>query len=125
MTWTISDAAERATSLIDSRSAEGRASPRDTHERIAALWSAYLGTDVSAHDAAVLMLLMKVGRAAAAGEWDRDTADDCASYALIASALMDARARPRSILPQSAFKSAADVLAQREAAYDERLKPGD
>ncbi len=109
MPWTVTDAAERATSLIENRSAEGRASPRDTHARVAALWSAYLGVDLSDHDAAVLLMLMKVGRAAAAKQWDRDTADDCASYALIASSLHAPPTYPRS---------AADVVADRQAVYD-------
>jgi hypothetical protein len=38
--------------------------PEDNLGRIAALWSAYLGKDLDAHDVAVMMALVKVGRIA-------------------------------------------------------------
>lgn len=36
--------------------------PRPNMERTAALWSAYLGTPVTAHDASMMMTLVKVSR---------------------------------------------------------------
>ena len=38
--------------------------PEDNLGRIGALWSAYLGKDLGAHDVAVMMALVKVGRIA-------------------------------------------------------------
>jgi hypothetical protein len=55
------------------------------HRRIAALWSAYLGTHVSAHDVAMCMVLVKVSRAKAGRKDDNYT--DMAGYAEIARRL--------------------------------------
>jgi hypothetical protein len=55
------------------------------HRRIAALWSAYLGTHVSAHDVAMCMVLVKVSRAKA-GRKD-DNYVDIAGYSEIARSL--------------------------------------
>ncbi len=37
-------------------------SPEDSFKSIAALWAAYLGTEITAHDVGVLMALFKIGR---------------------------------------------------------------
>jgi hypothetical protein len=55
------------------------------HRRIAALFSAYLGTHISAHDVAILMILVKVSRAKAGRREDNYT--DMAGYAEIARRL--------------------------------------
>jgi hypothetical protein len=55
------------------------------HRRIAALWSAYLGTHVSAHDVAICMILVKVSRAKA-GRRD-DNYQDISGYSEIARRL--------------------------------------
>lgn len=59
--------------------------PRPNHDRIAALWSAYLGTEVNAHDVAMCMILVKVSRAKAGSKDDNYT--DIAGYADIARQL--------------------------------------
>lgn len=51
------------------------------HTRIAALWTAYLGQPVSAHDVAMCMILVKVSRAKAGRREDNYT--DVAGYAEI------------------------------------------
>ena len=60
--------------------------PHPNHERIAAMWSAYLGRTVSAHDVAVLMILVKVSRMKA-DPHHVDNYTDLAGYAQIAQAL--------------------------------------
>jgi hypothetical protein len=55
------------------------------HRRIAALWSAYLSTHVSAHDVAMCMVLVKVSRAKAGRKDDNYT--DLCGYAEIARRL--------------------------------------
>jgi hypothetical protein len=55
------------------------------HRRISALWSAYLGTHISAHDVAMCMVLVKVSRAKAGRKDDNYT--DMAGYAEIARRL--------------------------------------
>ena len=54
-----------------------------THCNIAALWSSYLGKNVSAHDVAMCMLLMKVARIK--HKATPDSYIDIAGYAAIAA----------------------------------------
>ena len=57
------------------------------HENISKLWGAYLGYDISAHDVAICMLLLKVARLK-----HRPTTDcyiDMAGYAAIAGEIND------------------------------------
>lgn len=37
--------------------------PRENHHRIAGMWSALLGVTITAHDVALMMILLKVSRA--------------------------------------------------------------
>lgn len=60
--------------------------PKPNHERIAALWSAYLGRTVSAHDVAVCMILVKVSRMKA-DPLHVDSYTDVRGYADIAEKL--------------------------------------
>ena len=53
------------------------------HTNIAKLWSAYLDTEVSAHDVAILMALLKVARTKL-GKVSSDTYVDMESYSAIA-----------------------------------------
>lgn len=47
--------------IIDQR-AQHYGDPRPNHDRIAGLWSAFLGTTITAHDVACMMVLLKVAR---------------------------------------------------------------
>tara|TARA_R110000787_G_scaffold88702_2_gene188169 strand:- start:4568 stop:4789 length:222 start_codon:yes stop_codon:yes gene_type:complete len=58
------------------------------HENIANLWSAYLRYDISAHDVAVLMLLLKVARTKS-GHPTKDTYIDMVGYSAIAGELCE------------------------------------
>lgn len=55
--------------------------PEDNFSRIAALWSAYLGTDVGAEDVAIMMVLLKISRLAASFYESMDSWVDIAGYA--------------------------------------------
>jgi Domain of unknown function (DUF6378) len=57
-----------------------------THANIAALWSAYLGTSITARDAALMMVLLKVARTKS-GRINCDDYVDAADYAGIAAEL--------------------------------------
>lgn len=59
--------------------------PGTNHRRIAALWSAYLGHHVTAHDVSICMILVKVSRAKAGRRDDNYT--DMSAYAEIARRL--------------------------------------
>ena len=53
------------------------------HTNIAKLWSAYLDTEVSAHDVAIMMALLKVARTKL-GQVSEDTYVDMSAYSAIA-----------------------------------------
>lgn len=55
--------------------------PEDNFSRIAALWSAYLGTDIGAEDVAIMMVLLKISRLAASFYESMDSWVDIAGYA--------------------------------------------
>jgi hypothetical protein len=57
--------------------------PRPNHERIAGLWSAYIGQTLTAHDVAMMMVLLKVARAKVDAHHE-DNYDDAAAYLSIA-----------------------------------------
>lgn len=56
--------------------------PRPNMERTAALWSAYLGTPITAHDVAICMILVKASRSKVSAH--ADNYQDIAGYAEIA-----------------------------------------
>ena len=76
----------RAAELLDGDRARHYGDPRDLHGKIGALWSAYLGHAITAHDVALMMVLLKVGRAKA-GRFNLDNYVDGAGYAGIAGGL--------------------------------------
>lgn len=71
-------------SIVEQR-AEHYGDPRPNMERIARLWSAYLGTEVTAHDAAQMMVLVKISRSKVSKHDDNYT--DQVGYSEIARAL--------------------------------------
>ena len=71
-------------SIVDKR-AEHYGDPKPNMERTAALWSAYLGHEVTAHDCCVLMILLKCSRSKVSAHDDNYL--DIAGYAEIAKAL--------------------------------------
>lgn len=81
---------EAADAVLEGR-VEKYGEPTDNWQTIAALWSTYLGIDVSASQAADMMVLVKLGRKAS-GKPDTDHNRDVAGYALIAEILENANA---------------------------------
>lgn len=73
-----------AKDIVDQR-AEHYGDPRPNMERTAALWSAYIGTDISAHDVAVCMMLVKISRAKVSAHADNYV--DIRGYSEIAEGL--------------------------------------
>lgn len=57
-----SDFLEQAIKLVDGQRAIDYGDKTINHENIAKLWNAYLDIDISAHDVAICMLLVKVAR---------------------------------------------------------------
>lgn len=76
---------EEAAVIIEGAQQADYGSPDESFTRIAALWSAYLDVDVTKHDVAQLMILLKTARARAGiqanGAPQRDSLVDQAGYA--------------------------------------------
>lgn len=68
--------------LIQQRAAH-YGDPRPNHERIAGLWSAYIGRTITAHDVAWMMVLVKASRSKI-DPWHDDNYDDGHGYIEIA-----------------------------------------
>lgn len=77
--------ASEAVELVHGDRQDSYGSPRDNLGRIAGMWSAYLGADVSAHDVANMMTLLKVARARHA--YKRDNYVDGIAYLLLGESL--------------------------------------
>ena len=78
---------ERAAKIVQGQRQFDYGNKYENHENIAKLWSAYLGYEVSPHDVAICMLLVKVARLK-----HRKTEDcyvDMAGYAAIAGEIQD------------------------------------
>ena len=73
-----------AKDIVEQR-AEHYGDPKPNMERTAALWSAYIGTDISAHDVAVCMMLVKISRAKVSAHADNYI--DIRGYSEIAEGL--------------------------------------
>ena len=73
-----------AKDIVEQR-AEHYGDPKPNMERTAALWSAYIGTDISAHDVAVCMMLVKISRAKVSAHADNYV--DIRGYSEIAEGL--------------------------------------
>lgn len=61
--------------------------PEDNFERIAAMWTAYLGVEISPYQVAVCMILLKVCRIAS-GHPDDDHFTDVCGYGTLAGHLV-------------------------------------
>ena len=77
------DALQLAKELITGPRAKTYGDKIQNHCNIAKLWSAYLDREITAHDAAVMMALLKVARTKF-GQPTSDTYGDAAAYMAIA-----------------------------------------
>ena len=74
---------EKANALIAGDREKDYGDKVHNHNNIARLWSAYLGTEITAHDVAVMMVLLKIARTKL-GEISEDTYIDMSAYSAIA-----------------------------------------
>jgi hypothetical protein len=77
-----------AASLVSGERAKQHGDMFHSHDRIARLWSAYIGEALDAHDVACMMALLKIARTQC-GEVNPDDYIDMAGYAAIAGELVD------------------------------------
>ena len=73
----------KANSLISKDREKDYGDKVKNHENIAKLWSAYKGIEITAHDVAVMMVLLKIARTKL-GEVSKDTYIDMSAYGAIA-----------------------------------------
>lgn len=71
---------ETAAHIVSGQRETDYGTPEDSFQNIAALWSAYLSTNISSIDVAVMMILLKVARMYG-GAGTEDTWVDIAGYA--------------------------------------------
>lgn len=67
--------------LVDGDRNDAYGPPEENLSRIAEMWSAYIGTDITAEDVALMMVLLKISRSRAG--YSRDNAVDGVAYFLI------------------------------------------
>lgn len=67
--------------IVDGPRQEHYGPPTDNFARVAGMWSAYLGVEVSPVDVCALMILLKQARIRSGGGYHRDSAVDTAGYA--------------------------------------------
>ncbi len=77
-----------ADNLVAGDRAEEYGDKKVMHTNIARLWSAYLETEITAHDVALMMTLLKLARTKA-GITSDDTYIDMAAYSAIAGELRE------------------------------------
>ena len=77
---------EKANALIAGARESDYGDKVHNHNNIARLWSAYLGTEITAHNVAILMTLLKVARTKL-GAVSEDTYIDMSAYSAIAGEL--------------------------------------
>ena len=77
-----------ADNLVAGDRAEEYGDKKVMHDNIARLWSAYLETEITAHDVALMMTLLKLARTKA-GITSDDTYVDMAAYSAIAGELRE------------------------------------
>ena len=82
----VRDIYDQARHLTSTERQAQYGAPEDNLGRIAALWSAYLGKDLSAHDVAIMMARVKIGRIGS-GVTVRDNSVDAVAYIGLADQL--------------------------------------
>jgi|TARA_R100000479_G_scaffold40394_1_gene18184 hypothetical protein len=83
-----------ATTIVTGQRQEDYGDKSQNHKNIAELWSSYLDHEVSAHDVAICMLLVKVARLK--HKRTKDCYVDMAGYAAIAGEINDDTDTPLS-----------------------------
>lgn len=71
--------------LIDGEKAKAYGEPDDSFNDIAGYWSRYLGTNISAFDVGIMMILMKVSRGGRTRFKKDNLVDICGYAALVGS----------------------------------------
>ena len=87
----------KAIEILDDR-AENYGSAKDSFERIASIWSAYLETDIQSHDVALMMIMLKACRLNSSSDHVDSWIDIC-GYAALAGEITSESANSDIELP--------------------------
>lgn len=80
ISMTRSEILDKAKDIVNGQREQDYGSPEDNFNKIAMLWTAYLGHDVTAKDVVAMMILLKLARAQT-GRGTDDCYIDIAGYA--------------------------------------------
>jgi hypothetical protein len=86
---------DEASKIVSDDREKAYGNKKANHNNIAKLWSAYLDKDISPHDVAMLMTLLKVARTKS-GENHIDNYIDMCGYAAIAGELVEKK-KPKQL----------------------------
>tara|TARA_Y100000310_G_scaffold19695_1_gene19275 strand:+ start:140 stop:496 length:357 start_codon:yes stop_codon:yes gene_type:complete len=88
----------------------------ENHNNIAKLWSAYKGIEITAHDVAVMMVLLKIARTKL-GAVSRDTYIDMSAYGAIAGEI-----KFKEPKEESEGERRGRITAEYVKKYNKKLK---
>ena len=89
-----------------------------THQNIAKLWSVFLGHEISAHDVAICMVLVKISRII--NRHKKDSYIDMAAYAAIAADIEERTTKDRSFETEGERKSRISKARIMELQKDKK-----
>lgn len=92
--------------------------PTDSHAEIAKYWSALFGVEVTAHQVAIAMMLLKVVRATRSSEYHEDSYVDMAGYAAIAGRIREGKKRPHIVPSQMTLDNYREYLGENASLHD-------
>ena len=88
----------------------------ENHNNIAKLWSAYKGIEITAHDVAIMMVLLKIARTKL-GAVSRDTYIDMSAYGAIAGEIKFREPKEESEGERRGRITAEDVKKYNKKLY--------
>ena len=88
----------------------------ENHNNIAKLWSAYKGIEITAHDVAIMMVLLKIARTKL-GAVSRDTYIDMSAYGAIAGEI-----KFKEPKEESEGERRGRITAEYVKKYNKKLK---
>ena len=88
--WKTAELLQEAINLVTGERARQHGDLLGNHQNIARLWSAYLKTEITAPQVAMMMALLKIARTGT-GAYNADDFTDAAAYACISGELRDGK----------------------------------
>lgn len=115
----MEEALDTAKELVTGYRQQDYGTPQESFSRIAALWTAFLGCEVTAEQVAMMMALLKIARSAG-GKKTPDTYYDMLGYCAIAYAL---RPEPLEAAHNWPLHIILDPVSQKEVEFQHVPEP--